>query len=31
VYVNDGKGRNSAAGPDVNMDSRVSGKAGGWE
>jgi hypothetical protein len=31
VYVSDGKKRNSAAGPDVNMNSRVSGKAGGWE
>jgi hypothetical protein len=31
AYVSDGKKRNTAAGPDVNMDSRVAGKAGGWE
>jgi len=28
---NDNKKRNSAAGPSVNMDSNVAGKAGGWE
>jgi len=34
VYYGDGKSvwvRNSAAGPSVNMDTRVSGKQGGWE
>jgi hypothetical protein len=31
VYVEDGKVRNSAAGPEVKLDSRVSGRAGGWE
>jgi len=33
AYVTGGKSRirNSAAGPSVNMDSRVDGRAGGWE
>ncbi|MDR0636000.1 MAG: hypothetical protein LBF87_02855 [Treponema sp.] len=34
VYVYDGsktKARNSAAGPNVDMDSRIDGRAGGWE
>jgi len=33
AYVTGGKGRyrNSAAGPSVNLDSRVDGRAGGWE
>jgi hypothetical protein len=32
VYVSDGsKARNSAAGPGVNLDSSISGRAGGWE
>jgi hypothetical protein len=32
AYVFDGnKKRDAAAGPSVNLDSRVSGSAGGWE
>jgi len=32
VYVaNGGKYRETTAGPEVNMDSSVSGVAGGWE
>jgi len=31
AYTVDGKRRNSPAGPSVNMDSRVAGRAGGWE
>jgi hypothetical protein len=31
VYVNNTKRRGSTAGPGVNLDSRVSGAAGGWE
>jgi hypothetical protein len=32
AYVEDGdKRRGDAAGPGVNLDSRLSGSAGGWE
>jgi hypothetical protein len=31
VYVSDGRVRNPAAGPGVNLDSSISGRAGGWE
>ncbi|MHB9292477.1 hypothetical protein Holit_01575 [Hollandina sp. SP2] len=33
VYINGDKiqKRNSAAGPEVNLDSRIDGRGGGWE
>jgi hypothetical protein len=31
IDISTAKQRNSEAGPNVNMDSRISGRAGGWE